>query len=45
VLSDIRRHDTGNPLGWLTAVIDLALDNPDIAPALRSWLDGRLQAG
>jgi UTP--glucose-1-phosphate uridylyltransferase len=45
VLSDIRRHDTGNPLGWLTAVIDVALDRPDLAPALRSWLDERLQAG
>jgi UTP--glucose-1-phosphate uridylyltransferase len=45
VLSDIRRHDTGNPLGWLTAVVDLALDDPAIAPAFRGWLDQRLQAG
>lgn len=45
VLTDIRRHDTGNPLGWLTAVIDLALDDPDIAPPLRAWLEQRLMAG
>jgi UTP--glucose-1-phosphate uridylyltransferase len=44
VLSDIRRHDTGNPLGWLTAVIDLALDDPAIAPGLRGWLGERLAA-
>lgn len=38
VLRDIRRFDTGNPLGWLTAVVELALDDPSIGPAFRAWL-------
>jgi UTP--glucose-1-phosphate uridylyltransferase len=38
VLSDIRRYDTGNPFGWLTAVVELALDDPDIGPRFREWL-------
>jgi UTP--glucose-1-phosphate uridylyltransferase len=42
VLSGITRHDTGNPLGWLTAVIDLALDDPRLALGLRTWLTGRI---
>lgn len=42
VLSDIGRHDTGNPLGWLRAVVDLALDDPDVGPPFRAWLDDRL---
>ncbi len=42
VLRDIVRYDTGNPLGWLTAVVDLALDDPGIGDAFRDWLHGRL---
>jgi len=42
VLRTIQRHDTGNPLGWLTAVVDLALDDPGIGDAFREWLRGRL---
>ncbi|MFM2076446.1 MAG: UTP--glucose-phosphate uridylyltransferase [Actinomycetota bacterium] len=42
VLRTIQRHDTGNPLGWLTAVVDLALDDPAIGDAFREWLRGRL---
>jgi UTP--glucose-1-phosphate uridylyltransferase len=38
VLSDIRRFDTGNPLGWLTAVVELALDDPRVGPGFRRWL-------
>lgn len=41
VLRDIRRYDTGNPLGWLTAVVELALDDPNIGPAFRDWLQER----
>ncbi|MBI4934854.1 MAG: UTP--glucose-1-phosphate uridylyltransferase [Actinobacteria bacterium] len=41
VLRDIRRYDTGNPLGWLTAVVELALDDPKIGPAFRDWLQER----
>jgi UTP--glucose-1-phosphate uridylyltransferase len=42
ILSDVRRYDTGNPLGWLTAVADIALDDPDIGPAFRAWLNDRV---
>jgi UTP--glucose-1-phosphate uridylyltransferase len=41
VLRDIRRYDTGNPLGWLTAVVELALEDPAIGPAFRQWLQER----
>ncbi|MCB0956787.1 MAG: UTP--glucose-1-phosphate uridylyltransferase [Ilumatobacter sp.] len=42
VLSRIGRHDTGNPLGWLTAVVDLAIDDPTVGPEFTAWLRGRL---
>jgi UTP--glucose-1-phosphate uridylyltransferase len=42
VLSTIGRHDTGNPLGWLRAVVDIALDDPEVGGPLRTWLDERL---
>lgn len=37
------RYDTGTPFGWLTAVIDIALQRPDTADALQQWLKGRLR--
>ena len=42
VLRDIRRYDTGNPLGWLTAVVELALDDERIGADFRAWLQGRV---
>lgn len=42
VLRPLRRHDTGNPLGWLTAVVDLALDDPQLGGPFREWLRHRL---
>ncbi len=42
VLSDVSRHDTGNPLGWLTAVVDLALDDENVGAPFRAWLAERL---
>lgn len=42
VLRDIRRYDTGNPLGWLTAVVELALDDDRIGAEFRAWLQGRV---
>ena len=36
------RHDTGTPLGMLTASIDAALRRNDVAPVLREWLQRRL---
>jgi UTP--glucose-1-phosphate uridylyltransferase len=41
VLGRIRRYDTGNPFGWLTAVVELALDDPEIGPRFRDWLQAR----
>ncbi len=38
VLSDIGRYDTGNPLGFLTASIQLGLTNPEFGDDLRSFL-------
>lgn len=34
VVSDVLRFDTGNPFGWLTAVIDLGLADPDLGDRL-----------
>lgn len=42
VLGATRRYDTGNPLGWLTAVVDLALDDASIGAPFRAWLGDRL---
>jgi len=42
VLRNIRRYDTGNPLGWLTAVVELALDDEQIGADFRTWLQGRV---
>jgi len=40
VLSDVGRYDTGNPLGFLTASIELGLINPELGDDLRSFLRG-----
>jgi UTP--glucose-1-phosphate uridylyltransferase len=42
VLSRIARHDTGTPLGWLSAVVDMALDDNVLGPDFRSFLESRL---
>ncbi|HNJ96855.1 MAG TPA: UTP--glucose-1-phosphate uridylyltransferase [Ilumatobacteraceae bacterium] len=42
VLSDILRYDTGNPFGWLTAVVELALADPAIGAEFAEWLRGRV---
>lgn len=34
------RYDTGTPLGYLQAVVQLASERPDIGPAFRDWLAG-----
>lgn len=43
VIGTVSRHDTGNPLGFLTAVVDRALGDPAIGPELREWLVARLR--
>ena len=36
------RHDLGNPGGFLRAAVDFALDSEEYGPALREWLEHRL---
>lgn len=38
VLSGIARHDTGTPLGFLTASVAITLRDPQLGPALRAEL-------
>ncbi len=38
VVSDVSRHDTGNPLGFLIATIELGLVNPDLRGPLAEFL-------
>lgn len=38
VVSDVSRHDTGNPLGFLTASIELGLTNPSLRDDLLAFL-------
>ncbi len=44
VVGDVRRHDTGTPFGWLTAVIELGLADAHVGPPLRAWLAEQLAA-
>ena len=37
-----KRWDTGTPMGWLTAVVDIALERPDVRDSFMSWLTRRL---
>lgn len=41
-LTTTRRYDTGTPMGWLEAVIDMTLRRDDTGPGLRDWLTRRL---
>jgi UTP--glucose-1-phosphate uridylyltransferase len=43
VINTSARYDTGTPFGWLTAVIDIALQRPDTAEPLQQWLRTRLK--
>jgi UTP--glucose-1-phosphate uridylyltransferase len=38
VVRDVLRYDTGNPFGWLTAVIEIALADRVMGAQLRPWL-------
>ena len=42
VVSEVQRFDTGNPFGWLTAVVDLALADPDVGDRFRDFLRSRV---
>lgn len=44
VLINCSRHDTGTPLGLLTASIDAALRRKEVSPHLRTWLERRLSS-
>lgn len=39
-----RRYDTGDKLGYLKAVVELALARDDLGPPLRAWLRAQLGA-
>ena len=41
VVSNIARFDTGTPMGWLQAVIELTLQRKDAGTELEAWLKGR----
>ncbi len=41
VISDVGRYDTGNPLGFLTASIELGLQNPELGADLAKYLESR----
>jgi len=43
VVSGIDRHDTGTPMGWLQAVIEIALKRKDVGDELSTWLEGRFK--
>jgi UTP--glucose-1-phosphate uridylyltransferase len=43
VVSEIERHDTGTPMGWLQAVIEIALKRKDVGAELSTWLEGRFK--
>lgn len=38
LLSDVSRHDTGNPLGWFQAVVDAMRNDPEYGPDVRRFL-------
>jgi UTP-glucose-1-phosphate uridylyltransferase len=40
----VLRYDTGNPFGWLTAVIEIGLADPAIGPRLLPYLADVVQA-
>ena len=43
-LPQAQRWDTGQPLGYLQAVVEAALSREDVGPAFRTWLQDRLQS-
>jgi UTP--glucose-1-phosphate uridylyltransferase len=45
VVRDVLRYDTGNPFGWLTAVIEIALADPAMSTQLRPWLQDLIARG
>jgi UTP--glucose-1-phosphate uridylyltransferase len=45
VVSDVRRYDTGTPVGWLSAVVELALEHPQYGAAFRDELHRVLGSG
>lgn len=42
VVGHTTRYDTGTPLGWLSAVVDLAIEDPVLGGPFRSWLRSRI---
>lgn len=42
IVSEVTRYDTGNPLGWLSAVVDIALEDPAIGADFGAFLRSRI---
>jgi UTP-glucose-1-phosphate uridylyltransferase len=40
-LTTTQRWDTGTPAGWLEAVLDAAMKNPQAEARLREWISAR----
>jgi UTP--glucose-1-phosphate uridylyltransferase len=45
VLRDVRRFDTGNPVGWMSAVVEIALDHPQYGQPFRAELHRIMNGG
>jgi len=45
VLREVRRFDTGNPVGWMSAVVELALDHAQYGEPFRAELHRILNGG
>lgn len=41
MVTDVDRFDTGTPMGWLQAAIELVARRPDVGPAFDEWLGAR----
>ena len=39
---DATRYDTGEPMGYLKTMVDVALNRPDMADEFKAWLQSRL---
>jgi len=39
VLRDVRRFDTGTPVGWLSAVVEMGLEHPQLGAAIRAEVE------
>ena len=41
-IANEKRHDIGNPLGWLKAIIDLSLKSPQYGPEVKKYIQEKM---